>query len=195
MSSLWQRFRAQKPWAKILEVEALALILLGGLLVAGGKITIDQTNTIEFCTSCHEMRDNNFAEYKHTIHAENRTGVKATCSDCHVPHEFVDTMVRKLKASNDVVQHFLGTIDTPEKFEAHRLELAKRVWLRMKESDSRECRNCHDVKAMSRDMQGKTAQKQHQKLNSGERTCIDCHYGIAHKEPAGGHEPREVLEN
>ena len=194
MSSFWQRFREQKPWAKILEVEALVLMLIGGLLFAGGKLSLDQTNTIEFCTSCHEMRDNNYDEYKHTIHAMNRTGVKATCSDCHVPHEFVDTMIRKVKAANDVYQHFVGTIETKEKFEEHRLELAKRVWLRMKETDSRECRHCHDFAAMDPEKQGKTAQKQHKKLATGERTCIDCHFGIAHKEPAGGFEPRDALE-
>ena len=127
MISIWQRFRAQKPRAKIIEVEVLVLMLIGGLLFAGGKISLDQTNTIEFFTSCH------------------------------VPHEFVDTMIRKFKASNDVFQHFMGIIDTPEKFEARRLELAKRVWLRMKESDSRECRNCHDAKAMDPEKQGKTA--------------------------------------
>jgi cytochrome c-type protein NapC len=193
MKSLWQRLREQKPWAKILEVEALVLMLIGGLLAAGGKLSLDHTNTIEFCISCHEMKDNNYEEYSHTIHARNRTGVKAICSDCHVPHEFVDTMIRKVSAANDVFQHMMGKIDTKEKFEKHRLEMAKSVWLRMKESDSRECRNCHDVKAMAPEMQGKTAQKQHQKLQSGNKTCIDCHYGIAHKEPAGGVEPEDVI--
>ncbi len=193
MKSLWQRFREQKPWARMLEVEALVLMMIGGLLVAGGRISLEQTNTLAFCTSCHEMRDNNFAEYRQTIHARNRTGVKATCSDCHVPHEFVDTMIRKVMAANDVFQHFVGRIDTPEKFEQHRLELAKRVWVRMRESDSRECRNCHDVQAMAPEMQGKTAQKQHQKLANGSKTCIDCHYGIAHKEPAGGAEPADAV--
>lgn len=169
------------------------LLVLGGLLVVGVKAGVDHTNTIEFCTSCHEMKDNNYEEYSHTIHASNRTGVKATCSDCHVPHEFVATAVRKIKASNDVFQHVAGRIDTKEKFEAHRLELAKRVWLRMKETDSHECRNCHDAKAMNPEMQGKTAQKQHKKLADGSRTCIDCHYGIAHKEPEGGVEPQDVM--
>jgi len=138
------------------------------------------------------MKDNNFEEYKDTTHAKNRTGVKAICSDCHVPHDFVDTMIRKIKASNDVFQHFTGKIDTREKFESHRLELAKRVWLRMKESDSQECRNCHDAKAMDPEKQGKTAQKQHRRLLAGEKTCIDCHYGIAHKEPEGA-EPADAL--
>ena len=171
------------------------LILLGGLLFGGAKLAIDKTNTIEFCISCHEMRENNYEEYRQTIHAKSRTGVKAICSDCHVPHDLVGTTVRKLMAANDVWQHFMGKIDTPEKFEAHRLELAKRVWKRMKETDSQECRNCHDVNAMDPEKQGKTAQKQHRKVVAGERTCIDCHYGIAHKEPEGGHEPAEALEN
>lgn len=174
---------------------ALALLLVGGIGFAGGKYAIDQTNTVEFCISCHEMRDNNFEEYKDTIHAKNRTGVKAICSDCHVPHDFVGTTIRKIKAANDVFHHVVGTVDTPEKFEAHRLELAKRVWLRMKETDSQECRHCHDTRAMDPEKQGKTAQKQHQKLLSGERTCIDCHYGIAHKEPEGGLEPRDAIAN
>lgn len=195
MSSVVKWLLNHKVWAAIFCIESVVLILLGGLLFAGGKVAVDHTNTIEFCTSCHEMKDNNFEEYKDTIHAKNRTGVKATCSDCHVPHDFVETTVRKIKAANDVFQHFAGTIDTKEKFEEHRLELAKRVWLRMKETDSRECRHCHDVNAMDPEKQGKTAQKQHRKLGNGDKTCIDCHYGIAHKEPGGGAEPKDTVEN
>lgn len=193
MKAIRDWFANKRLWAAIFGIESLALILLGGLFFAGGKTAIDHTNTLEFCTSCHEMKDNNFEEYKDTIHAKNRTGVKAICSDCHVPHDFVSTMIRKIYAANDVFQHFAGKIDTKEKFEAHRLELAKRVWLRMKETDSKECRSCHDTQAMDPEKQGKTARKQHQKLLSGERTCIDCHYGIAHKEPAGGLEPADAL--
>lgn len=192
-ASRWQRFREQHPWARFLGFEALALMLFGGLVVVGLKVSVEHSNRIEFCTSCHEMKDNNYAEYSHTIHARNRTGVKATCADCHVPHEFGATLLRKIGAANDVYQHLVGRIDSKEKFEEHRLELAKRVWLRMKETDSRECRNCHDVAAMDPEMQGKTAQKQHRKLLDGSKTCIDCHYGIAHQEPAGGAEPQDVL--
>lgn len=193
MKSIWQRFKEQKPWAKILEVQAIVLVVLGIVLSVGAKASIDHTNTLDFCISCHEMKDNNYTEYSHTIHAKNRTGVKAICSDCHVPHEFVDTMIRKARASNDVLQHMLGTIDTKEKFDAHRLDMAQKVWLRMKQTDSKECRNCHDVKAMDPEMQGKTAQTQHKKLLNGSKTCIDCHYGIAHKEPEGGVEPQDVV--
>jgi cytochrome c-type protein NapC len=193
MSSIREWLSNRKKWATIFAIESLALILLGGVVFAGGKTAVDQTNTLEFCTSCHEMKDNNYEEYKATIHARNRTGVKTTCSDCHVPHGFIDTTIRKVKAANDVFQHFAGTIDTKEKFEDRRLELAKRVWLRMKETDSKECRNCHDVNSMDPEKQGKTAQKQHLKLGNGSKTCIDCHFGIAHKEPQGGTEPSDVM--
>ena len=173
----------------------LALLLLpaGGIAFALGQKAMGQTNSLEFCISCHEMKDNNYAEYKETIHARNRSGVKAVCADCHVPHDGMDLMLRKLEASNDVLQHVLGTIDTPQKFEAHRLEMAKKVWRTMKQTDSRECRSCHDVNAMDAQLQGKTAQKQHLKLADGQHTCIDCHFGIAHHEPSGGVEPRDVV--
>ncbi len=172
---------------------ALLLLLAGGLVLALGQRAMAYTNTLEFCVSCHEMKNANYAEYKDTIHARNRTGVKAVCADCHVPHEGVALVLRKLEASNDVLQHLLGTIDTPQKFEAHRLEMAKKVWRTMEATDSRECRHCHDVNAMDPQLQGKTAQKQHQKLADGQHTCIDCHFGIAHREPAGGAEPRDVV--
>jgi cytochrome c-type protein NapC len=178
---------------KLFGIWAVILLVAGMGIAMVGKAGIDHTNTVEFCISCHEMKDNNYAEYKDTIHARNRTGVKAVCSDCHVPHEFLDTMVRKVKAANDVFHHLAGTIDTKEKFEQHRLELAKRVWLRMKDTDSRECRHCHDASSMDAEKQGRTARKQHLKLASGERTCIDCHYGIAHKEPEGGVTPADLV--
>lgn len=176
-------------------VGVVGLVLLGGLLFVGGKWGVDQTNSLEFCISCHEMRENNYEEYKTTIHAQNRTGIKAICADCHVPHGYYDTLVRKILAANDLYHHFIGTVGTKEKFAAHRLELAKRVWRHMKATDSRECRNCHDVNTMKPDLQGPTARKQHQKIGKDGKTCIDCHYGIAHKEPAGDVVPQDVMES
>lgn len=187
---------ARKPGGWNLRVGiagVLGLALLGAALTAGGKVAVDKTNELEFCISCHEMKDNNYAEYKNTIHASNRTGVKAVCSDCHVPHGFWAVAKRKVMAANDVYHHLLGTEDTPEKFEEHRLELATKVWRHMKATDSAECRHCHDVTAMDAEQQGPTARKQHQKIGKDGKTCIDCHYGIAHHEPAGGVEPADVV--
>ena len=118
--------------------------VIGILFWGGFNWAMEATNTEKFCISCHEMRDNVYAEYVQTSHYTNRTGVRATCPDCHVPKEWVHKIKRKIQASNELYHKVLGTIDTPEKFEAKRLQLAQNVWRAMKETDSRECRNCHD---------------------------------------------------
>lgn len=75
------------------------------------------------------MRDNVYNEYTSTIHYSNGSGVRAICSDCHVPKEWGPKMVKKLRATVGELPHWLmGTIDTREKFEAKRLELATHEW-------------------------------------------------------------------
>lgn len=142
---------------------------------------IAATNTNEFCISCHEMKSTVYEEYKKTTHHTNRTGVSATCADCHVPREGLPKLLRKVKASSDLYHSFLGTIDTYPKFEAKRLELAERVWAYMKASDSRECRSCHRFNAMAIGQQKPRARAQHQSATDSGETCIDCHKGLAHK--------------
>lgn len=152
--------------------------LIGGVSIGG---LVRYTSTTEFCISCHEMQANVYQEFKKSAHYVNESGVRATCSDCHVPHDWGDTLKRKVLAAKDVYHHLLGSIDTPEKFESRRLEMAQRVWDSMKASDSRECRNCHRFDAMNFEKQRLRAQKQHQNALNDGRTCIDCHKGIAHK--------------
>lgn len=157
--------------------------VVGGILFWGGfNWAMEASNKEEFCISCHEMRNTVYEELKKTIHYSNRTGVRAICSDCHVPHEWFYKMRRKIQASNEVLHKLLGTIDTPEKFEAHRLELATNVWNSMKASDSRECRNCHKVNSMDQHRQTAAAQIMPEAIKNG-ATCIDCHKGIAHHLP------------
>jgi cytochrome c-type protein NapC len=158
-----------------------ALFILGVIAWGGFNTAMEATNTLEFCVTCHEMRDTVFQEYKRTIHYTNRSGVRAGCPDCHVPRPWLGKVVRKVQASNELYHKVIGTVDTPEKFEAHRLELAQRVWAAMKETDSRECRNCHGFEAMNADSQRPRARAQHAGAAAEGQTCIDCHKGIAHK--------------
>lgn len=163
------------------------ILLVGfvsGIIFWGGFNTaMEVTNTEEFCISCHEMEENVYQEYKQTIHYSNRTGVRATCPDCHVPKEWTHKMIRKIKASNELFHKALGTISTPEKFEAKRLQLAQNVWRSMKATDSRECRNCHDYESMDFTAQGRRAVDLHSHGLEQGQTCIDCHKGIAHSMP------------
>ena len=161
-------------------------VVLGVLFWGGFNTALEATNKEAFCISCHEMRDNVYAEYKeNTIHYTNRTGVRATCPDCHVPKEWGPKMLRKIQASREVWGKITGSIDTREKFEAKRLQLAEHEWARMKSVQSLECRNCHSLEAMDPERQKPRAKKSHELAKKGGDTCIDCHKGIAHHKPQG----------
>lgn len=178
----WQTLR--RPSAKYSLLALLAVGFVGGILFWGGlHAGLEATNTLEFCTSCHEMRDTVFQEYKETVHYSNRTGVRATCSDCHVPKDWTHKMARKMKASMEVWGSLTGAIDTKEKFEAKRMEMATNEWNQMKASGSRECKNCHDFSGMDSKKQKPRAQQNHVKAQAEGKTCIDCHKGIAHLLP------------
>ncbi len=181
--ALWRTLRRPSGYF------ALGFLVMGGF-VAGivywgaFNTAVEITNTEAFCVSCHEMRENVFVELKTTIHYTNRSGVRATCPDCHVPHEWTDKMARKMAASKEVWGKIFGTISTREKFLDKRLELAQREWERLKANNSLECRNCHDLDFMDFTRQSVRAAEAHERfLAPGEKTCIDCHKGIAHKLP------------
>lgn len=168
---------------------SLGFLVLGGFVAGvifwgGFNTALELTNTEEFCISCHEMENNVYEELKATIHFSNRSGVRATCPDCHVPHKWSDKIARKIQASKEVWGTIFGTIDTREKFVAHRRRLAQNEWTRLKSNDSLECRNCHNFEYMDFTEQSERAAVQHSTtLAAGEKTCIDCHKGIAHELP------------
>lgn len=176
----------RQPSTKYSLLGLLSVGFIAGIFFWGGFNTVmEATNTLEFCISCHEMRDNVYQEYKETIHFSNRTGVRAVCSDCHVPKDWGHKMMRKIQASGEVYGKLMGTIDTKEKFETKRLELAEHEWARMKASDSRECRNCHSFEGMNTEKQKLRGAKMHKIAQDEKKTCIDCHKGIAHRKPKG----------
>ncbi|EKS7765226.1 cytochrome c-type protein NapC [Edwardsiella piscicida] len=179
--------RAWQWWRRPSRLAIGTLLLLGfvaGILFWSGFNTgLEKANTEQFCLSCHEMRDTVYQEYMDTVHYSNRSGVRATCPDCHVPHEFVPKMIRKIKASKELYGKVFGVIDTPQKFEAHRLQMAENEWARMKANNSQECRNCHNFDNMDFSQQKSVAAKMHDQAIRDNKTCIDCHKGIAHKLP------------
>ena len=166
-------------------VAVAAIGMICGLMFWGAFNTaMEASNQLSFCTSCHEMRDTVFQEYKETIHYKNRSGVRAICPDCHVPKDWTHKFVRKVQASKELYSKFIaGSIDTPEKFEAKRMELAEHVWATMKDNDSHECRNCHSWEAMDPHKQSARARAKMEQAQKDGKTCIDCHKGIAHLLP------------
>lgn len=160
-----------------------AVVFLAGIgfaiLLSAG---VAYTNEMEFCVSCHSLQIP-YDEYKNSLHYKNQSGVQATCADCHVPKPFLPKMIAKVVAVKDVYHEIAGTIDTPEKFEEHRWEMASRVWSAMERNDSRECRSCHEFSNMDLSEQGRSARSRHASAEERGKTCIDCHKGIVHYEP------------
>ena len=187
---IWAAMR--RPSTRYSFIGIASVFFVAGIVFWGGFNTgMEATNRMEFCITCHEMRDNVYQEYKTTIHYSNRTGVRAICSDCHVPKDWSHKVWRKVQASGEVWSKIIGRVDTPEKFEANRMRLATDEWTRMKASDSRECRNCHNFDAMSGEAQKQTVYKKHMKASGDGQSCIDCHKGIAHHLPKEYKDPDE----
>lgn len=174
-------------WSPSARYSLGVLVAIGaviGVIFWGGFNTfMEYTNRMEFCISCHEMRSTVYEEYKQTVHYSNASGVQAICSDCHVPKDWTRKLIRKIKATGELYHKVMGTIDTPEKFEAKRLHLARNVWKEMEATDSIECRNCHSQQSMKFEHQKPKAAEIMKKGFANGETCISCHKGIAHKLP------------
>ncbi len=176
-----RRWRCQ--WREVTLCTGGVLMAMGVIFWGGFNTALEATNSLGFCLSCHEMRDNIYPEYRQSPHYRNASGVRATCPDCHVPRDWGPMVLRKIRATNELYHKLVGSIDTPAKFRNRRMRLAEKVWQTMKATDSRECRNCHDEDAMKLSAQGSEARRRHEAAQLAGETCIDCHKGIAHRLP------------
>lgn len=164
-----------------------------GVLVAVGFIAgaiswqkfndvMDATSTEEFCVGCHTM-EQPLAEFKQTAHWSNRSGVTATCSSCHVPHEKTEKYARKAQALREVYTEFSGKYEQDGSFEQHRAEMAEREWARFAANGSKECKNCHSYERMNFEKMSIAAQKAMKPAAARDQSCMDCHKGVAHHKP------------
>lgn len=189
-----QFFRKVRQHWKLAIGGLIGLFIFSVSVGISGAYVLAHTSTEEFCVSCHEM-SYNYAEYKGTIHDTNRTGVRAICTDCHVHHEPAELIWDKIKATKDLYYTYISpSIDTKEKFEAKRAVMAERVWRGMKANDSHHCRNCHRDDKMDPNLQSERAKLRHARAKVDGKTCIECHFAIAHKEPDGPG-PAELFSN
>jgi cytochrome c-type protein NapC len=171
-----------------------ALLIVGFLVGAGaiiaGAVAVEATGTNEFCsTACHERGGmaTPAKEWKQSVHYANPKGVQAGCHDCHIPHTYPDLLIVKAKSGiTDAYSTMMGTISTPEKYEANRWRMANEVWEEMRKTDSVTCRHCHNFTPEVLAVQAKDnemAAQMHKSRKEQKMTCIDCHQGVAHKVP------------
>ncbi len=180
----WRRLRRPSThWS------VLALLLLGVAagfaLTVGTQVMVAVTGTDAFCGgACHSMQWV-AQEHRASVHGANRTGVRAACHDCHIPHHYPHLLWYKAKAGiKDVIGELRGVISTEEKFKKERLRMAQHVWAEYKANNSANCRTCHqftpEVVAKQKDF----VKPMHQQVLDGNATCIDCHKGVAHTAPS-----------
>ena len=167
---------------------------LGVVFWGGFHWAIELSNTETFCVSCHEHSSFTLPEVEKTAHYHNVAGARAQCYDCHVPRDWAHKVSTKVTVTREFFQHLAGSIDTREKYESKRLAMAMDVWQKMRESNSRECRNCHDYSYMNLQQQEGLAARQHQLAAQQKIGCIECHMGVAHKLPVGAPERHLLSE-
>jgi nitrate/TMAO reductase-like tetraheme cytochrome c subunit len=183
LSRLWRRLSTPSArWS------VLALVIVGLLIGAGGvigtQVMVAVTGTNEFCGgACHSMQWV-AQEYKQSVHYANRTGVRAGCHDCHIPHDYPRLLFYKAKAGiKDVIGEARGVISTEEKFKKERSRMAKSVWAEYKENNSENCRHCHQITPDVVAKQKEFVRPMHEQFLANAATCIDCHKGVAHTAP------------
>lgn len=141
-------------------VTTLCLAGVGAVALWGTQWVMHKTSSPEFCVSCHSMSYPK-EEWESSSHFSNAKGIRAECADCHVPSEGWHYVKAKFIALKDLWYEMQGKLDSKEKFEAHRAELAKLVWDEMKATDSETCRSCHSFDAMEFSQQSKSAKQMH----------------------------------
>jgi len=168
-------------------------VAVGVVLVIFTNVMVHATGTNEFCAgACHSMKFPN-EEYEESLHFLNHSGVRATCADCHIPAEYPQKLVHKtISGVRDVIAEARGVIDTREKYEARRMEMARREIARLKARDSAECRHCHGIDYMNLKQQDSYTARSHRQGVENGRTCVDCHRGVAHSYPQ---EEKEALKD
>nr|VFJ62760.1 MAG: trimethylamine-N-oxide reductase (cytochrome c), cytochrome c-type subunit TorC [Candidatus Kentron sp. FW] len=182
------------PTKSVVTILAIG-VLVGFAIVGSFNAFVDYTSSNKFCgATCHEM-DTVTKEYMESPFHKNNHGVRVGCADCHVPKPLFARLWRKAKATKELYHKVMGTIDTPEKFEAKRLILARSEWQRLRESDSRECRNCHFYEAMTIETQPNDARFWHPVAMDEGYTCVDCHKGFVHRLPDLAGEIQKAAEH
>ena len=179
----WRRLRSPSARWSVAALVGLGIVL-SAIAIIATQVMVHVTGTDKFCgTACHSMQWV-AQEHRESTHGATRTGMRATCHDCHIPREYPELLWYKAVAgTKDVIGEIRGVIDTKEKFLAERKHMAGLVWAEYKDNDSRACRGCHVFSAAVLAKQQEAAKAVHATVLDGRATCIDCHKGVGHLAP------------
>jgi cytochrome c nitrite reductase small subunit len=154
---------APVPWA-LLAIGVGVLPLLSGPI--GMAISINHSEAVEFCASCHspmqsyvdDMKDPR-SESLAAVHYKNRYILNNQCYACHTTSGVLGTVHAKTEGVIDLYKYYTGTFRTP-------------ITMRHAYANAF-CLKCHGESAKF------IAVKDHYQnqaaLFSGKRPCMDCH--------------------
>jgi len=187
---IWSR--PGPKWLLGIPLGGFLAFAVGALALGSTNYVLHATSSTEFCYTCHSHDAFIRPEYEASGHFRNLSGVRAACADCHLPHDnWFELVWTKAVVSLDIVPELMGKLDTAEKYEAHRAEMAESVWREFIGNDSKFCRSCHSIDAMDLEGQSRRTARRHSGEADPGKTCIECHYGIVHREPENA---RQILE-
>ena len=104
---------------------SLAFLTLGGFLMGvvfwgGFNTALEATNTDSLLRELpRDAQPTSTRNCRARSTSRNRSGVRAGCPDCHVPHEWTSKIARKMQASKEVWGHIFGSIATRDTFLDH----------------------------------------------------------------------------
>ena len=153
-------------------------ILIGMLLSLFTAHMVEETSDEEFCGSCHSMEPMVKA-FRDDIHGgNNRVGFKATCTDCHLPHDGVANYMfqKSLTGMHDVYVETFGDLEKIN-WETKRKERRHFVY------DSG-CLRCHKNlrEATLSNHKALIAHKAYfDKKDEIDLSCVTCHENVGHK--------------
>jgi len=192
MAGLWSKPKLK--WLLGVPIGGFLAFGLGMMALGTTNFALHATSTTEFCFTCHSHEVNIRPEYEASSHFANTSGVRAGCGDCHLPHDnWFELTWTKAVVSLDIIPELMGKLSTPEKYEAHRAEMAEAVWHQFKNNDSKFCRSCHSFDAMNLEAQERRTARRHTRAQEEGQTCVQCHYGIVHKLPEGADDMIETI--
>ena len=172
--------RARRSYGYPVLIILLAMAV-GGLIAVPVADTVDSYfSSDEFCAeACHSMEATVAKEYRESTHWATPTGVRPSCSDCHISEGLTMAMWDHLWGTRDLIA-FLSGVRTAEDFEKIRAESANHTRMSMVANDSKNCRTCHVMEAIKPERN--RGQRQHAEALEEGTTCIACHYNLVHKE-------------
>ena len=136
-----------------------------------GEESFTATGNADFCVSCHSMEPFVAANADNSHGGNNDYGIKATCTDCHLPHDNSANYLY-VKARTGIHDMWVENFGNPEDID----------WLA--KSEHREefvydsgCMTCHsELEEATKD------EEEHTKYFAGETTstCVTCHEEVGH---------------